>query len=148
MFSVSRIKLNPFTVTVLTMHRWFDISAAERDLKYKPVIHYRDGWNETKVWFKKNWLPGFLVTHSSSRYPASPFFCSVHLAFTTANKRVVSSLLQFFSCYCFSPEMWPSFRRARTIDLRESRKRQRTKLTCRRRELLQLKRKKNTDSRT
>jgi hypothetical protein len=27
------IKLNPFTVVVLTMHRWFDISAAERDLK-------------------------------------------------------------------------------------------------------------------
>mmetsp|Transcript_4946 Transcript_4946/g.11633 ORF Transcript_4946/g.11633 Transcript_4946/m.11633 type:complete len:400 (+) Transcript_4946:142-1341(+) len=54
-----RIKLNPFTVTVLTMHRWFDISAAERDLKYKPVKAYEDGWTETMAWFKANWLPGF-----------------------------------------------------------------------------------------
>jgi nucleoside-diphosphate-sugar epimerase len=51
------IKLNPFTVTVLTMHRWFDISAAENDLKYKPVIHYKQGWAETLAWFKANWLP-------------------------------------------------------------------------------------------
>jgi hypothetical protein len=28
-------KLNRFNVRVLTMHRWFDISAAERDLQYK-----------------------------------------------------------------------------------------------------------------
>ena len=57
----TRIKLNPFTVTVLTMHRWFDISAAERDLKYKPVKAYEDGWTETMAWFKANWLPGFKV---------------------------------------------------------------------------------------
>ena len=50
---------NPFAVTVLTMHRWFDISAAETDLKYKPVIHFRDGWQETLEWFKANWLPNF-----------------------------------------------------------------------------------------
>lgn len=53
------IKLNPFTVTVLTMHRWFDISAAERDLKYKPVIAFEDGWTQTMEWFKVNWLPDF-----------------------------------------------------------------------------------------
>lgn len=28
-------KLNRFNVRVLTMHRWFDISAAERDLQYR-----------------------------------------------------------------------------------------------------------------
>ncbi len=28
-------KLNRFNVRVLTMHRWFDISAAERDLHYQ-----------------------------------------------------------------------------------------------------------------
>ena len=28
-------KLNRFNVRVLTMHRWFNISAAERDLQYK-----------------------------------------------------------------------------------------------------------------
>ena len=26
-----RLKLNPFSVRMLTMHRWFDISAAQRD---------------------------------------------------------------------------------------------------------------------
>ena len=56
---ISKIKLNPFAVTVLTMHRWFDISAADTDLKYKPVIHFRDGWEQTLAWFKANWLPSF-----------------------------------------------------------------------------------------
>ena len=32
------IKLNPFNVRVLVMHRWFDIANAERDLKFKPII--------------------------------------------------------------------------------------------------------------
>jgi nucleoside-diphosphate-sugar epimerase len=35
--------LNPFSVKMLTMHRWFDISAAEHDLKYKPVIGFKEG---------------------------------------------------------------------------------------------------------
>jgi nucleoside-diphosphate-sugar epimerase len=39
----SSIKLNPFSVKMLTMHRWFDISAAEKDLKYKPVIGFKEG---------------------------------------------------------------------------------------------------------
>lgn len=39
----SSIKLNPFSVKMLTMHRWFDISAAEQDLKYKPVIGFKEG---------------------------------------------------------------------------------------------------------
>jgi len=54
-----KIKLNRFSVKMLTMHRWFDISAAERDLNYKPVIGFTEGWKETAVWFKANWLPGF-----------------------------------------------------------------------------------------
>merc|ERR1712046_572499 len=54
-----RIKLNPFAVKVLTMHRWFDISAAEQDLKYLPVIPFDEGWSSTAEWFKANWLPGF-----------------------------------------------------------------------------------------
>ena len=54
-----KIKLNPFSVKMLTMHRWFDISAAEKDLKYKPVIGFKEGWAGTMVWFKENWLPGF-----------------------------------------------------------------------------------------
>jgi hypothetical protein len=41
------------------MHRWFDISAAEKDLDFKPIIDFRDGWDDTKQWFKENWLPKF-----------------------------------------------------------------------------------------
>jgi len=51
------MKLNRFNVTVLTMHRWFDIKAAEQDLGFQPVIGFREGWDETIVWFQENWLP-------------------------------------------------------------------------------------------
>ena len=51
------MKLNKFNVTVLTMHRWFDISAAEKDLGFQPIVGFREGWDETKTWFKENWLP-------------------------------------------------------------------------------------------
>mmetsp|Transcript_31555 Transcript_31555/g.92519 ORF Transcript_31555/g.92519 Transcript_31555/m.92519 type:complete len:419 (+) Transcript_31555:71-1327(+) len=52
-------KLNYFNVLVLTMHRWFDIDAAEKDLDFKPIVDFRGGWDETIVWFKENWLPTF-----------------------------------------------------------------------------------------
>merc|ERR1719238_860445 len=52
-------KLNYFNVLVLTMHRWFDIAAAENDLGYAPIIGFREGWNETIEWFRVNWLPTF-----------------------------------------------------------------------------------------
>lgn len=52
-------KLNYFNVLVLTMHRWFDIAAAEKDLDFEPIIGFREGWDETIVWFKENWLPKF-----------------------------------------------------------------------------------------
>ena len=51
------MKLNKFNVTVLTMHRWFDIKASEQDLKFQPIIGYGEGWAETIEWFKENWLP-------------------------------------------------------------------------------------------
>ena len=51
------LKLNTFNVKVLTMHRWFDIKASEQDLKFEPIIGLREGWDETIVWFKENWLP-------------------------------------------------------------------------------------------
>jgi len=54
-----KIKLNPFTVTVLTMHRWFPVDNAERDLKYRPVVGFTEGWAETRAWFKQHWLPDF-----------------------------------------------------------------------------------------
>ena len=44
---------------MLTMHRWFDTSASERDLGYKPIVAYKDGWKDTLAWFKSHWLPEF-----------------------------------------------------------------------------------------
>ena len=53
------LKLSVFNVYVCTMHRWFNISAAERDLGYKPIIGFSDGWKDTLEWFKVHWLPTF-----------------------------------------------------------------------------------------
>lgn len=52
-------KLNVFNVFVLTMNRWFRIEAAENDLKFQPIIPFKEGWEDTIVWFKDNWLPKF-----------------------------------------------------------------------------------------
>lgn len=54
------LKLNPFAVKMLVIHRYFDISAAKRDLKYEPLIEFNSGWKQTLEWFKENWLPGQL----------------------------------------------------------------------------------------
>ena len=54
-----KLKLNVFAVKMLTMHRWFDISAATNDLGYKPIIRFDEGWRDTIAWFKANWLPSF-----------------------------------------------------------------------------------------
>jgi hypothetical protein len=35
-----KLKLNPFAAKMMMIHRYFDISAAERDLKYKPIIAF------------------------------------------------------------------------------------------------------------
>ncbi len=51
-----RIKLNPFAVKMLVINRYFDVSAAKKDLKYEPLIEFDDGWKQTLEWFKKNWL--------------------------------------------------------------------------------------------
>eukprot|EP00049_Salpingoeca_infusionum_P001616 m.49690 g.49690 ORF g.49690 m.49690 type:complete len:408 (+) comp11114_c0_seq2:246-1469(+) len=58
------MKLNPFNVRMLTMHRWFDITNSETDLKYQPVIPFADGWKDNIEWFKTNWLPNF---HDTAR---------------------------------------------------------------------------------
>ena len=53
------LKLSYFSVKMLTMHRWFDISAAERDLGYTPIVAFADGWADTLDWSKQHWLPSF-----------------------------------------------------------------------------------------
>ncbi|EPY28370.1 NAD(P)-dependent steroid dehydrogenase-like protein [Strigomonas culicis] len=59
MIMQTTFKLNVFNVFVLTMNRWFRIEAAENDLKYQPIIPFKEGWEDTIVWFKENWLPKF-----------------------------------------------------------------------------------------
>ena len=53
------MKLNPFAVKMLVINRYFDISAAKKDLKYEPLIEFEQGWADTISWFKANWLPKY-----------------------------------------------------------------------------------------
>mmetsp|Transcript_5459 Transcript_5459/g.15223 ORF Transcript_5459/g.15223 Transcript_5459/m.15223 type:complete len:374 (-) Transcript_5459:880-2001(-) len=53
-----KYKINPFTVKMLIIDRWFDISNVERDLGYAPVVQFEDGWAKTIQWFRENWLTG------------------------------------------------------------------------------------------
>ena len=59
-----KLKLNPFAVKMLLIDRYFNISAAERDLKYKPLIEFEQGWADTITWFKTNWLPTYKAKQS------------------------------------------------------------------------------------
>ncbi len=61
------LKLNPFAVKMLVIHRYFNISAASRDLNYQPLIEFRDGWSQTIEWFKSNWLPKYKAKKESSK---------------------------------------------------------------------------------
>ena len=50
----TKFKLNPFTVTMLTIDRWFDITNAEKDLGYKPVVEHQEAWSSTLQWYKEH----------------------------------------------------------------------------------------------
>ena len=54
-----KFKLNPFNVKMLTIHRYFSIENASRDLKYEPLVSFEEGWKKTIVWHKQYWLPEF-----------------------------------------------------------------------------------------
>jgi nucleoside-diphosphate-sugar epimerase len=60
------LKLNPFSVKMLVINRYFDISNAKKDLKYEPLISFDQGWKETIEWFKVNWLPKYKKDHNQS----------------------------------------------------------------------------------
>ncbi len=47
-------RLTPFTVTMLTIDRYFDTSNAERDLGYAPLVAHDDAWKLTLEWFKEH----------------------------------------------------------------------------------------------
>jgi hypothetical protein len=55
-----KFKLNPFNVRMLTIHRYFSIENAQRDLHYQPVMAHNEAWALTIRWFQEHWLPGFL----------------------------------------------------------------------------------------
>jgi nucleoside-diphosphate-sugar epimerase len=52
-----KLKLNPFAVKMLVINRYFNIDAAQKDLKYTPLIEFSSGWADTIKWFQENWLP-------------------------------------------------------------------------------------------
>ncbi|EEC45071.1 reductase with NAD or NADP as acceptor [Phaeodactylum tricornutum CCAP 1055/1] len=52
-----KLKLNPFNVKMLTIHRYFSIANARRDLLYEPVLPFNKAWPLTIEWFKEHWLP-------------------------------------------------------------------------------------------
>jgi len=55
-----KFKLSPFNVCMLTIHRYFSIDNARRDLKYAPLFLTEQSWPITIEWFKQNWLPQYL----------------------------------------------------------------------------------------
>lgn len=54
-----KFKLNYFTLRMVSMHRYFNITRAKKDLKYSPIRPYKEAWPSTLEWFKRNWLPDF-----------------------------------------------------------------------------------------
>jgi nucleoside-diphosphate-sugar epimerase len=74
-----KLKLNPFNVKMLTIHRYFSIQNAVRDLKYQPVKPYATAWPETIAWFQQHWLPAFLEKTGKTQ--------AVTLAVVTSNKK-------------------------------------------------------------
>lgn len=63
-----KMKLSPFVVRLLTMHRWFSYELSERDLGYKPIIPFVEGYDDTIEWFKTKWLPVYLDRGRASSY--------------------------------------------------------------------------------
>eukprot|EP00931_Biecheleriopsis_adriatica_P079783 TRINITY_DN53133_c0_g1_i1.p1 TRINITY_DN53133_c0_g1~~TRINITY_DN53133_c0_g1_i1.p1 ORF type:complete len:403 (+),score=58.00 TRINITY_DN53133_c0_g1_i1:95-1303(+) len=63
-----KLKLSPFSVKMLVMHRWFSFDHAKKDLGYEPIIPFREGWTDAIDWFKREWLPNFLDRSSASSY--------------------------------------------------------------------------------
>jgi len=54
-----KLKLTPFSVKMLVINRWFSIDNVTRDLGYKPIIPFSEGWASTIDWFTEHWLPEY-----------------------------------------------------------------------------------------
>jgi nucleoside-diphosphate-sugar epimerase len=66
-----KLKLNVFNVKMLTIHRHFNINNARRDLKYKPLLEFDEGWKKTTQWYKDNWLEGWKSERSGGKKKAA-----------------------------------------------------------------------------
>jgi len=62
-----KFKLNPFSVKMLTIHRYFNIENSEKDLKYEPIVQFENGWESTIQWHKEHWLPGYLERRAAGK---------------------------------------------------------------------------------
>jgi len=51
-----RLKLNVFSVKMMVIHRYFSPTNSRRDLLYKPLVTFEEGWSRTIEWYKENWL--------------------------------------------------------------------------------------------
>jgi nucleoside-diphosphate-sugar epimerase len=54
-----RVKLHPFSIRMILINRYFDISAAKKDLHYVPLKTFDEGWKITIEWFRNSWLPKY-----------------------------------------------------------------------------------------
>lgn len=64
----TKMKLSPFSVKMLVMHRWFRTDRAKKDLGYEPIISFREGWDDSIDWFRREWLPKYLDRNRMSSY--------------------------------------------------------------------------------
>lgn len=53
---------------MLVMHRWFRTDRAKKDLGYEPIIKFREGWDDSIDWFRREWLPKYLDRTRASSY--------------------------------------------------------------------------------
>jgi nucleoside-diphosphate-sugar epimerase len=54
-----KTKLTPFTVRMMTIHRYFSPTLAKEELQYEPLYEFQDSWKITTDWFQQHWLPKF-----------------------------------------------------------------------------------------
>ena len=59
-FLNTKFKLNYFSLRMSTMHRYFNIDNAIRELHYTPIVPYETAWPRTIEWFQQHWLPQYL----------------------------------------------------------------------------------------
>lgn len=48
----TKFRLSRFNVIMLTIDRWFDITNAQRDLGYQPIVPHKEAWATTLEWFR------------------------------------------------------------------------------------------------